>query len=177
MSAFLHWWWSPWHPSPSKCGRGPRTLWCGSNRNRGVLSTMSRWHRPEWSEAPHLISALGKGWHRTVMTSEWHLHPPMRTHVNTCFNVTPNQPMCWAERFPAQLNSKAWTEIPRLFYNTNKWSKSMPPQSKKAHAVVVMPRTILPRRNRRCALSAPGTWKPDEEKDAKVWLVLWRRTR
>ena len=26
-----------------------------------------------------------------------------------------------------------------------------------------MPRTILPRRNRRCALSATGTWKPEEE--------------
>ena len=64
MSAFLHWWWSPWHPSPSKCGRGPWTLRCGSNRNQGVLSTMSRWHRPEWSEALHLISALGKGWRR-----------------------------------------------------------------------------------------------------------------
>ena len=33
--------------------------------------------------------------------------------------------------------------------------------------VVVMPRTILPRRNRRCALSATGTWKPEEEKDAR----------
>ena len=32
--------------------------------------------------------------------------------------------------------------------------------------VVVMPRTLLPRRNRRCALSAAGTWKPEEEKDA-----------
>ena len=32
--------------------------------------------------------------------------------------------------------------------------------------VVVMPRTILPRRNRRCALSATGTQKP-EEKDAR----------
>ena len=29
-----------------------------------------------------------------------------------------------------------------------------------------MPRTILPRRNRRCALSATGTRKP-EEKDAR----------
>ena len=38
---------------------------------------------------------------RTVMTSEWHLHPLARTGVNTCFNVTPNQPMCWAERFSA----------------------------------------------------------------------------
>ena len=38
---------------------------------------------------------------RTIMTSEWHLHPPARTRVNTCFNVTPNQPMCWAERFSA----------------------------------------------------------------------------
>ena len=26
-----------------------------------------------------------------------------------------------------------------------------------------MPRTILPRRNRRCALSATGTWKPEEK--------------
>ena len=33
-------------------------------------------------------------------------------------------------------------------------------------SVVVMPRTILPRRNR-CALSATGTWKPEEEKDAR----------
>ena len=30
-----------------------------------------------------------------------------------------------------------------------------------------MPRKILPRRNRRCALSATGTRKPEEEKDAK----------
>ena len=46
---------------------------------------------------------------RTVMTSEWHLHPLAHTRVNTCFNLTPNQLMCWAE--------KAWTEIPRLFHN------------------------------------------------------------
>ena len=32
--------------------------------------------------------------------------------------------------------------------------------------VVVMPRTILPRRNRRCVLSATGTQKPEEGKDA-----------
>ena len=30
-----------------------------------------------------------------------------------------------------------------------------------------MLRTILPRRNRRDALSAAGTWKPEEEKDAR----------
>ena len=30
-----------------------------------------------------------------------------------------------------------------------------------------MPRTILPRRNRRCAISATGTWKQEEEKDAR----------
>ena len=30
-----------------------------------------------------------------------------------------------------------------------------------------MPRTILSRRKRRCALSATGTWKPEEEKDAR----------
>ena len=30
-----------------------------------------------------------------------------------------------------------------------------------------MPRTILPRRNRKCALSATGMWKPEEEKDAR----------
>ena len=29
--------------------------------------------------------------------------------------------------------------------------------------VVVMPRTILPQRNRRCALSATGMQKPEEE--------------
>ena len=36
-------------------------------------------------------------------------------------------------------------------------------------SVEVMPRTILPRRNRRCALSlsAAGTWKSEEEKDAR----------
>ena len=33
-------------------------------------------------------------------------------------------------------------------------------------SVVVMPQTILPRRNRRCALSATGTWKL-EVKDAR----------
>ena len=58
---------------------------------------------------------------RTVMTSEWHLHPLARTRVNTCFNLTTKQPMCWAERFSAQPNSKAWTEIPRLFHNTLVW--------------------------------------------------------
>ena len=30
-----------------------------------------------------------------------------------------------------------------------------------------MSRTILPQRNRRCALSAAGTWKSGEEKEAK----------
>ena len=34
-------------------------------------------------------------------------------------------------------------------------------------SVVVMPRTILPRRNRRCALSAAGMWKSEEEKEAR----------
>ena len=34
-------------------------------------------------------------------------------------------------------------------------------------SVVVMPQTILPRRNRRCALSATSTWKPEEKKDAR----------
>ena len=33
--------------------------------------------------------------------------------------------------------------------------------------VVVMPQTILPQRNRRCALSATGMRKPEEEKDAR----------
>ena len=33
--------------------------------------------------------------------------------------------------------------------------------------VVVIPRTILPRRKRRCALSAAGTRKPEEEKEAR----------
>ena len=35
------------------------------------------------------------------------------------------------------------------------------------YSVVVMPRTILPQRNRRCALSATNTWKPEEEKDPR----------
>ena len=30
-----------------------------------------------------------------------------------------------------------------------------------------MPRTILPQRNRRCAISATGTWNSEEEKDAR----------
>ena len=30
-----------------------------------------------------------------------------------------------------------------------------------------MPRTILPRGKRRCALSATGMWKPEEELDAR----------
>ena len=34
-------------------------------------------------------------------------------------------------------------------------------------SVVVIPRTILPRRNRRCALSATDTRKPEEENDAR----------
>ena len=34
--------------------------------------------------------------------------------------------------------------------------------------VAVMPWTILPWRNKSCALSATGTWKPEEEKDARV---------
>ena len=33
-----------------------------------------------------------------------------------------------------------------------------------------MPRTILPQRNRRCALSATGTWKPEEKKDTRCDL-------
>ena len=31
-----------------------------------------------------------------------------------------------------------------------------------------MPRTILPRRNRRCALSAAGTWKSEEKETRGV---------
>ena len=34
-------------------------------------------------------------------------------------------------------------------------------------SVVVLSRTILPQRNRRCALSATGTWTPEEEKEAR----------
>ena len=37
----------------------------------------------------------------------------------------------------------------------------------KCKYVVVMPWTILPRRNRRCVLSATGTRKPEEENDAR----------
>ena len=73
-----------------------------------ILTQTSVCFRCETSPAPcHPVSS------RTIMTSEWHLHPLARTCVNTCFN----QLMCWAERFSAQLNSKAWTEIPRLFHN------------------------------------------------------------
>ena len=77
-----------------------------------ILTQTSACFRCVTSPAPcHPVSS------RTVMTSEWHLHPLARTRVNTCFNFTPNQPMCWAERFSAKLNSKAWTEIPWLFHN------------------------------------------------------------
>ena len=34
-------------------------------------------------------------------------------------------------------------------------------------SVVVMPQTILPQKNRRCALSAAGTWKSEEEKEER----------
>ena len=78
-----------------------------------ILTQTSACFRCVTSPAPcHPVSS------RTVMTSEWQLHLLARTRVNTCFNLTPNQPMCWAKRFPAKLNSKAWTEIPRLFHNT-----------------------------------------------------------
>ena len=78
-----------------------------------ILTQTSACFRCVTSPAPcHPVSS------RTVMTSEWHLHPLARTRVNTCFNLTPNQPMCWAERFSAELNSKAWTEIPQLFHKT-----------------------------------------------------------
>ena len=61
-----------------------------------ILTQTSACFRCVTSPAPcHPVSS------RTVMTSEWHLHPLARTRVNTCFNLTPNQPMCWAERFSA----------------------------------------------------------------------------
>ena len=82
-----------------------------------ILTQTSACFRCVTSPAPcHPVSS------RTVMTSEWHLHPLARTSVNTCFNFTPNQPMRRAERFSAQLNSKAWTEIPRLFHNIRRQS-------------------------------------------------------
>ena len=61
-----------------------------------ILTQTSVCFRCVTSPAPcHPVSS------RTVMTSEWHLHPLARPRVNTCFNLTPNQPMCWAERFSA----------------------------------------------------------------------------
>ena len=61
-----------------------------------ILTQTSACFRCVTSPAPyHPVSS------RTVMTSEWHLHPLARTRVNTCFNLTPNQPICWAERFSA----------------------------------------------------------------------------
>ena len=61
-----------------------------------ILTQTSACFRCVTSPAPcHPVSS------RTVMTSEWHLHPLARTRVNTCFNLTSNQPMCWAERFSA----------------------------------------------------------------------------
>ena len=61
-----------------------------------ILTQTSACFRCVTSPAPcHPVSS------RTVMTSEWHLHPLARTRVNTCFNLTPKQLMCWAERFSA----------------------------------------------------------------------------
>ena len=61
-----------------------------------ILTQTSACFRCVTSPAPcHPVSS------RTVMTSEWHFHPLACTRVNTCFNLTPNQPMCWAERFSA----------------------------------------------------------------------------
>ena len=78
-----------------------------------------------WPAPCHPVSS------RTIMTSEWHLHPLARIRVNTCFNLTPNQLMCWAERFSAKVNSKAWTEILRIFHNINTLRKGLTPTKKK----------------------------------------------
>ncbi len=50
-----------------------------------------------WCGFPYHISLSNSTGTPTIMTSEWHLHPPARTRVNTCFNVVPNLP----ERFSA----------------------------------------------------------------------------
>ena len=58
-----------------------------------ILTQTSACFRCVTSPAPcHPLSS------RTVMTSEWHLHPLAHTRVNTCFNSTSNQPMCWGAR-------------------------------------------------------------------------------
>ena len=49
-----------------------------------LTQTSARFRRVTSSAPCHL------GSFRTIMTSEWHLHPPACTRVNTCFNVTPN---------------------------------------------------------------------------------------
>ena len=55
----------------------------------------------------------------------WHLSATsicQRARVNTCPNVSPNQPMHRAERLPAQPNPKARTEIPGQLYNRSRCS-------------------------------------------------------
>ena len=52
------------------------------------------------------------------------------------------------------------------------WRKRPPPNVScgiigSVGSVVVMSQTISPQRNRRCALSAVGTWKSEEEKEAR----------
>ena len=50
-----------------------------------ILTQTSARFRCVTSPAPrHRVSS------RTILTSEWHLHPPVCTRVNTCFNVAPN---------------------------------------------------------------------------------------
>ena len=72
-----------------------------------ILTQTSACFRCVTSPAPcHPVSS------RTVMTSEWHLHPLARTRVNTCFNLTPKQPMCWAERFSAKTKLKGMNRNP-----------------------------------------------------------------
>ena len=50
-----------------------------------IITQTSARFRCVTSPAPcHRVSS------RTIMTSEWYLHPPVRASVNTCLNVAPN---------------------------------------------------------------------------------------
>ena len=74
----------------------------------------------------------------------------------------------WDVLLPSEVIAKklATNNITTFIYSLN-YSEDKDVLRSPYVTVVVMPQTILPRRNRRCALSATDTRKPEEEKDAR----------
>ena len=71
----------------------------------------------------------------------------------------------------ASSNNTYNEDLVTLLLRRSTWRKIPPPEcfmcdNRIGGSIVVMPRTILPRRNKRSALSATSTWKPEKEKDA-----------